>query len=184
MDDPYTVTEAFNEFFCSVANKVQQTLTKPVIEFHYKTYLTTPVLSIIYLDLPTPHEIYNIIVNLTTRKSTGADEISPFFVRKLASVLSPYLYFVFSFTFEFKIFTSCLKIARVVPIHKAGSKNEVTNYRPILLLTCFSKILEKLIQNRLLKFCQKNNIFYNRQFGFRKKSFNHTSYKSHSFPML
>ena len=84
--------------------------------------------------------------------------------------LSPYLCFLFSFVFDFGIFPSCIKIARVVPFHTAGSKNEVTNYRPILLLTCFSKIYKKLIQNRLLKFCQKifYNIFYNRKFGFSK----------------
>ena len=168
IDDPYTISEAFNEFFCSVADKIQQTLTNPVSEFYYKTYLISPVLPSIYLDPPTPHGIYNIIVNLKTKKSTVADEISSFFVRKLASVLLPYLCFLFSFVFEFGIFPNCLKITRVVPIHKAGSKKEVTNYRLISLLTCFSKILEKLIQNRLRKFCQKNNIFYNRQFGFRK----------------
>ena len=56
--DPYTITEAFNEFFCSIADKVQQTLTKPASEFHYKTYLTRPVLPLIYLDPPIPHEIY------------------------------------------------------------------------------------------------------------------------------
>ena len=168
IDDAYAISEAFNEFFCSVADKIQQTSTNPVSEFHYKTFLTSPILPSIYLDPPTPRETYNIIVNLKTKKSTGADEISSFFVRKLASVLSPYLCFLFTFAFEFGIFPNCLKIARVVPIHKAGSKKEVTNYRPISLLTCFSKILEKLIQNRLLKFCHKNNIFYNRQFGFRK----------------
>ena len=36
IDDPYTTIEAFNEFFCSFADKIQQTLTKPVSEFHYK----------------------------------------------------------------------------------------------------------------------------------------------------
>ena len=132
---------------------VQQTLTEPVSEFHYKTFLTRPELPSIYLDPPSPYEIYNTIANLKTKKSTGADKTSLFFVLKLAFVLSPYLCFLFSFGFEFGFFPSCFKIARVVPIHKAGSKNEVTNYRPISLLTCFSKILEKLIQNRLLKFC-------------------------------
>ena len=143
-------------------------MTNSVSEFHYKTYLTSPVLPSIYLDPPIPHEIFNIILNLKTKKSTRADEISSFFVRKLASVLSSYLCFLFSFAFEFGIFPNCFEIARVVPIYKAGFKKEVTNYRPISLLTCFSKILEKLIQNKLLKFCQKNNIFYNRQFDFRK----------------
>ena len=76
--DSYTISEAFTDFFCSVADKIQQTLTYPVSEFHYKTCLTSLVLPSIYLDPPTPHEIYNIIVNLKTNKSTGADEISSF----------------------------------------------------------------------------------------------------------
>ena len=75
---------------------VQQTLTEPVSEFHYKTFLTRPELPSIYLDPPSPYEIYNIIANLKTKKSTGADKISPFFVLKLAFVLSPYLcFFIF-----------------------------------------------------------------------------------------
>ena len=37
LDDPYTTWEAFNEFFCGVTDKIQQTLTNPVSEFHYKT---------------------------------------------------------------------------------------------------------------------------------------------------
>ena len=46
------------------------------------------------------------MVNLKTKKPTGSDEIPSFFVRKLASILLPYLCFLFSFAFEFGI---CLK---------------------------------------------------------------------------
>jgi potassium voltage-gated channel Eag-related subfamily H protein 8 len=46
----------------------------------------------------------------------------------------------------------------------------VTNYRPISLLTSFSKIFEKIIYNRLITYFTSNNIFTNSQFGFRKKS--------------
>ena len=49
---------------------IQQSLTNPVSKFDYKTYLTSPVLPFIYLDPPTPQEIYNIIANLKTKKST------------------------------------------------------------------------------------------------------------------
>ena len=43
-----------------------------------------------------------------------------------------------------------------------------SNYRPILLLSVFDKLLEKVILNRLLQFLNKNNILHKYQFGFRK----------------
>ena len=54
-------------------------------------------------------------------------------------------------------------------MYKGGSKQELTNYRPISLLSCISKILEKLIHTRIYNFLEKNQLFNNFQFGFRKK---------------
>ena len=38
----------------------------------------------------------------------------------------------------------CVKIAKVIPMYKSGTKTDVTNYRPISILPQFLKILEKL----------------------------------------
>jgi hypothetical protein len=46
----------------------------------------------------------------------------------------------------------------------------VSNYRPISLLTSFSKIYERIIYTRLLTHFTSNKIFTDSQFGFRKKS--------------
>ena len=43
-----------------------------------------------------------------------------------------------------------------------------SNYRPVLLLSVFDKLLEKVMLNRLLQFLNKNDILYKYQFGFRK----------------
>ena len=61
-----------------------------------------------------------------------------------------------------------LKIARVTPIHKAGENTDVSNYRPISVLPCFSKILERIMYNRLFDYPNKHNMLYNKQFGFQK----------------
>ena len=60
-----------------------------------------------------------------------------------------------------------LKIAKIVPIYKAKEKHFVKNYRPVSILPVFSKILEKLMYNRILDFIVKHNILYKFQFGFQ-----------------
>ena len=67
------------------------------------------------------------------------------------------------------VFPSQLKVAKVVPIHKSGSKTNVENYRPISLLSVFSKFFEKLMHHRVYDFLQRNNSLSDLQFGFRKQ---------------
>ena len=57
----------------------------------------------------------------------------------------------------------------MTPIYKAGDNSDISNYRPISVLPCFSKILECLIHNRLYKYLKENNIPYGKQFGFQRK---------------
>ena len=55
-----------------------------------------------------------------------------------------------------------------MPIHKSKSKLECWNYRPISILPIFSKILDKLMNSRLVKFLTKNDIIYKHQYGFQE----------------
>ena len=67
------------------------------------------------------------------------------------------------------IFPDALKVAKVVPIFKAGDTKHVTNYRPISVLSTFSKIYEKAVHCRLNKYLTDHAILHNNQFGFRPK---------------
>lgn len=67
------------------------------------------------------------------------------------------------------IFPDKLKLAKVVPIYKSDNKHFLENYRPISILSVFSKIFEKLMYNHLLEFLDEHNIIFNKQFGFRPK---------------
>ena len=51
-----------------------------------------------------------------------------------------------------------LEIVKIIPIFKSDDKSDHKNYRPILLLPPFSKIIEKLMLNHILSFIERNNI--------------------------
>jgi hypothetical protein len=61
-----------------------------------------------------------------------------------------------------------LKIAKIIPVYKSDEKKVISNYRPISILPAFSKILERLVYNRLLDFINKNDILSKNQYGFRE----------------
>jgi hypothetical protein len=60
-----------------------------------------------------------------------------------------------------------MKYSQVYPIYKKGEKSEISNYRPISVLTSFSKILENVIFNRLHTHVS-DNILAAEQYRFRK----------------
>ncbi|XP_044766244.1 uncharacterized protein LOC123322364 [Coccinella septempunctata] len=65
-------------------------------------------------------------------------------------------------------FPACLKISKVIPVHKKGDKYDLNNYRPISLVPIFSKILEKVVSNQIVEFLEENCLLTSCQYGFRK----------------
>ena len=74
---------------------------------------------------------------------------------------------IFSPSLPTGIFPNKTKIAKFSPIFNNGKKAIASNYRPISVLPCFSKILECIMYNRLYSYLNENNILFNIQFGFR-----------------
>jgi fructose-1,6-bisphosphatase/inositol monophosphatase family enzyme len=67
-------------------------------------------------------------------------------------------------------FPTRLKYAIVKPLLKKGDRENIANYRPVSLLTSFSKVSENIIYDRLLKHIKTNKILVDEQFGFRTSS--------------
>ena len=76
---------------------------------------------------------------------------------------------VFNLSIEEGVFPKELKIARGIPLFKFDNCMLVINYRPVSVLQLFSKILEKIMYNRILAFINKHDLLYKFQFGFRGK---------------
>ena len=67
-------------------------------------------------------------------------------------------------------FPYILKVAQVIPIHKAGSKNLCSNYIPISIFNPFSKLFEKCLSTQLYNYFTQNKLLSNKQYGFIKHS--------------
>ena len=72
-------------------------------------------------------------------------------------------------SFDTGIVPKEMKIAKVIPIYKAADPSLLKNYRPVSLLTAFSKLIEKLMFNKLISFLNSNSSLYKHQYGFRAK---------------
>ena len=85
-------------------------------------------------------------------------------LKKYFGVLCEPLIYLFQLSLKKVVFPDDFKIAKVTPIYKAGDNGDISNYRPISALPCFSNILERLMYNPLYKHLKENKILYEKQF--------------------
>lgn len=133
-------------------------------------------------DVPplAPCELSDIVVTeqdvidhfqlLNVNKPAGPDKLPPKFLKAIFPSLVTPLTLLFNKSLQKGILPSDWKLANVSPIYKGkGDQDNVTNYRPISVTNCFSKILEKIIFKYLYNFIHDNNILTDHQSGFRNK---------------
>ena len=114
-----------------------------------------------FISSATVDEIHEIIQNF---KNGKASDISIFVLKNCSSLVCEKLTkFISSFMNE-GCFSLILKIGKITPIYKKDDPQIIGNYRPILILPIF----EKVIYSRLYSFMISMNVIYNMQFGFRK----------------
>ena len=112
---------------------------------------------------------FKAIKTLKSKKSSGYDEISSDVIKHISPLIFDPLKYIFNLSLEKGIFPDQLKIAKVTPLFKKGDNASMDNYRPISVLPCFSKMLERIIYNRFYTFFIENDILYEKQFGFQKQ---------------
>ena len=110
--------------------------------------------------------VKKIIENLDPKKSVGFDGLSAKLFKKCMFLL-PFIVFLISKSFKDLKVPEIWKIGAVKALHKSGPKNILSNFRPISVLPTITKILEKLIYEKLYQFLIDNRLLSSKQFGFR-----------------
>ena len=120
-----------------------------------------------FLSPVTSEEIVIEINNLNTSKSTGPYSIPISLLKALHSNLCKPPKILYNCSFNTGIVPNKLKLAKIIPLFKAGCQSGINSYRPIALLSVFDKILEKSMYKRLIRYIENKNILFKNQFGFR-----------------
>ena len=165
--DNSEIANNFNEYFANIGPITINNV--PITEKKYTDYLPDPLTKSMFLD---PVDIFKVVETtkkLKTKTSSGHDEISTKLLKETIHNISIPLTHIINQSFQTGIVPDQMKIAKVVPIHKSSDPTLLENYRPISLLTAFSKLLEKIMYNKVIKFLTTNDIFYEHQYGFRPK---------------
>ena len=165
--DKISIANSFNDFFSTIASKLSDKIVPTNISFD--AYLNNPNPNSFFVQAVTEDEVSNYINSLETGKSNGPNSIPTNLLKLVSNTISNPLTSIINKSFSQGVFPDLLKMANVIPIFKKGSKLDVSNYRPISLLSNISKIFENLMQSRLHSFLEKFQCLYKLQFGFRNK---------------
>jgi len=154
--DQQDIAVAFNTYFSSIIDKISINNINnktdrdnfPIFHRYLEQNYTYPPPPLVIKTFSTK-EITSIIKSLKTKNSYGYDEISTKVLKiSVTYICSPLTYICNKSILAGK-FPDPMKFPTVKPIYKKGEKTNPANYRPISLLTSFSKVFEKALYTRL-----------------------------------
>ena len=162
--DKMEIANKFNEFFANIGPNLAAKI--PEVNKNFKSYIPEINTSLIYSEL-TEDEFESAFKSLKKDKAPGYDKIHINVVMSVYDEIKNPFFRISKNSVRQGIVPDNTKIAKILPTFKTGKKELLTNYRPISVLPCFSKILERIMYNRLYNYLDQNNLLYSKQFGFR-----------------
>ena len=165
------ISNHFNDFFVNIGPKLASSIDNSGT--YYYDYLHNAKTTNMFMKPIVETDVIKIVQKFNPNKSAGNDDIGNFVVKKVCNEIVKPLTNIFNLSISTGIVPDKLKIAKVIPIYKKQDKEVFSNYRPVSLLPCFSKILERLVFDRCLDYINNNTILNDKQFGFRPK---HSTY--------
>ena len=159
------IATSFNRYFSTVGNLISNSITSSnpgsftdFLDGNFcNSFVFTPVG---YLEVDSA-------IRILKNKRCNINVIPNLVLKRISSIISPILSKIINLSVMSGTFPKSLKSARVVPVFKAGSREDLMNYRPISILSVYSKIIERVVYRQVYKFLEKYSILSEHQFGFR-----------------
>ncbi|XP_046658780.1 uncharacterized protein LOC124353029 [Homalodisca vitripennis] len=159
--DPETIANEFNKYFSQIAGETLK--QKPQHDIPDSTQRPS-------INHSTPFrfrhvsskDVKDAIASLKPKLSFGID------VKHCAQQLAVPIASIINKSFAYSLFPTALKVSKIYPLHKKGLLTEIKNFRPISLISPFSKIIEKIVLTQLLAYLKHEQLLSEDQHGFLK----------------
>ena len=165
-NDSLQIANDFNDYFTTVGSNLASNIDAG--NCHFTDFIPPPCQNSLFLYSTHNHEMITIVKHLKSSKSSGHDGISVYLLKQIINCIATPLSHIFNLSLSSGKCPNSLKLAKVIPIYKKDDPSLISNYRPISLLPCISKVLEKIVYKRLFNFLKQNKSLIPHQFGFRK----------------
>lgn len=160
-ENKYDIVEAFNNFFIDSISKINNDIE----QLNYK--------NVIKFDTQEKFELKPISYNKlkstirTIKNSRDIFGISNTVLLDSTVQIGYILIELINNSIENGIFPEVLKQTVITPIRKKAGTIKINEFRPINVLPCLEKVLEKIVHEQMFNYIEKNNILTERQSGFR-----------------
>ena len=159
------IPNKFIEYYTSIAEKLTSEI--PQTNCNATSYLGNRISHNFQISPISPVEVDTVIDNLKDN-GNNPNNIATSVLINSKHILTPIFCHLINLFVEQGYFPENLKVGCITPIFKGGEKDKVNNYRPVCSLSSLSKIIEKVIANRMVNFLEDSDILSKTQFGFRK----------------
>ena len=162
--DQTRIAEEFNNFFANIGVNLAKNFT---YSENYKKYLTQANSSFRFQSID-KDELLAIIKQLKPKSSFGLDNIPTKIMIKSLKAIPDVSVHLINKVLGDGIFPQRLKYSVIKPLFKSGDSDDINNYRPISIVNSYSKIFEKVMATQIAEYLEKNKLFCESQYGFRK----------------
>ena len=164
--DSKKIANLFCKYFTNIGPNLASKI--PASEKSHSSFLPPKLVNSIFREVAGEEEIIEICGTCRSGSAVGHNNISMSLIKdSIDKIIFP-ITGIINLSITSGIVPNQLKIARVIPLFKSGEQDIFTNYRLVSVLPAFSKILERVMYNRLLRFLNAFKILSDNQYGFRK----------------
>lgn len=163
--DETIISNKFNGHYATIGEKLASEIP-PAYNQEYTEQESTDSID---LGLCDESEINSVIKSIKSN-SAGHDGVSKWDLLNLLDIIIVTITRLVNDVLTTGQFPEELKVAKILPLHKGGLKDLIINYRPISILSIFSKIIEKIVKKRIALYVKDTFGFDKYQYGFQEAS--------------
>ena len=160
------LVEVFNDYFSNIGPRLAESVPNDN-DVSFRQFVAQQPNDNFSFRPVSVTSVYHLLVELSTSKATGMDNIAAKVLQMAAPVVAPSLTEIFNMSIDTQQFPSEWKTAKVIPLFKRGQRSLLDNYRPISILPVVSKLMERILYDQIYEYFNQQNLFSKHQFGFR-----------------